>query len=246
MRFSSLNGFITLRPENCLVWRTLVPPQADETYISHTTRRSNNPLKTNAQGQSQSQIPVTAVLSSHGAVRVFRTGRSAVRRTGRRFIDNRIPLPPGSPTALHFGCFRKFSPLATGRAADTQIARKCANESLEPCKPLIVSIMGFVRQTREPPCLANNVSLQAPMQRDATQRRAFLARRRGGPRFEEREDADRRGGGPKMDWTKPGRFGRAIAYWALNGISRCGFGHRLHTGLLLGHLTAGSLPLQLL
>src|ERR1022692_2338024 len=118
----------------------------------HTTRRSNNPLKTNAQGQSQSQIPVTAVLSSHGAVRVFRTGRSAVRRTGRRFIDNRIPLPPGSPTALHFGCFRKFSPLATGRAADTQIARKCANESLEPCKPLIVSIMGFVRQTREPPC----------------------------------------------------------------------------------------------
>ncbi len=127
----------------------------------HTTRRSNNPLKTNAQGQSQSQIPVTAVLSSHGAVRVFRTGRSAVRRTGRRFIDNRIPLPPGSPTALHFGCFRKFSPLATGRAADTQIARKCANESLEPCKPLIVSIMGFVRQTREPPCLANNVSLQA-------------------------------------------------------------------------------------
>jgi hypothetical protein len=35
VRFSSLNGFITLRPENCLVWRTLVPPQADETYISH-------------------------------------------------------------------------------------------------------------------------------------------------------------------------------------------------------------------
>jgi hypothetical protein len=165
----------------------------------HTTRRSNNPLKTNAQGQSQSQIPVTAVLSSHGAVRVFRTGRSAVRRTGRRFIDNRIPLPPGSPTALHFGCFRKFSPLATGRAADTQIARKCANDSLEPCKPLIVSIMGFVRQTREPPCLANNVSLQAPMQRDATQRRAFLARRRGGPRFEEREDADR----PRR-WAKNG------------------------------------------
>ena len=54
-----------------------------------------------------------------------------------------------------------------------------------------------------------------------------------------------RGGGLKMDWTKPGRFGRAIACWALNGISRFCFGHRLHTGLLLGHLTAGSLPLQL-
>ena len=54
-----------------------------------------------------------------------------------------------------------------------------------------------------------------------------------------------RGGGLKMDWTKPGRFGRAIAYWALNGISRCGFGRRLHTALPCGHLTAGSLPLQL-
>src|ERR1039458_2296653 len=44
----------------------------------HTTRRSNNPLKTNAQGQSQSQIPVTAVLSSHGAVR---SAPPAVRRS---------------------------------------------------------------------------------------------------------------------------------------------------------------------
>src|ERR1017187_8157726 len=54
-----------------------------------------------------------------------------------------------------------------------------------------------------------------------------------------------RGGGLKMDWTKPGRFGRAIAYWALNGISRFGFGRRLHTALPCGHLTAGSLPLPI-
>jgi len=33
--------------------------------------------------------------------------------------------------------------------------------------------------------------------------RAFLARRRGGPVFRRREDADRRSGGLKMDWTKP-------------------------------------------
>ena len=83
------------------------------------------------------------------------------------------------------------------------------------------------------------------MQHGATQCRAFLARRRGGRRFQAREDADRRGGGLKMDWTKPGRFGRAIAYWALSGISRFGFGRRFHTALPCGHLTAGSLPLQL-
>jgi hypothetical protein len=37
-------------------------------------------------------------------------------------------------------------------------------------------------------------------------------------------DGGRRDGGLKMDWTKPGRFGRAIALCVLNGIDLFCFG----------------------
>ena len=60
------------------------------------------------------------------------------------------------------------------------------------------------------------------MQHGATQCRAFLARRRGGRRFQAREDADRRGGGLKMDWTKPSSL-NPVRIWQDNcpmGIER--------------------------
>ena len=70
--------------------------------------------------------------------------------------------------------------------------------------------------------------------------RAFLARRRGARFLRGNTNADRRAGGLKMDWTKPGRFGRVIALWALNGIDQFCFGSR-STDRLRGWTATGSI-----
>jgi|ERR1035441_1068993 hypothetical protein len=49
---------------------------------NYTTRHHQNPLKTNAQRQSQSRIPFAAMLYSHRVVNVFQ--HSAVRRSSRQ------------------------------------------------------------------------------------------------------------------------------------------------------------------
>ena len=45
---------------------------------------------------------------------------------------------------------------------------------------------------------------------------------------------DRRDVELKMDWTKPWRFGRAIALWVLNGIDQFCFGSRSTERLRVG------------
>src|SRR5450755_1460769 len=56
--------FISLRPEPCLDPRTLVPPQPDETNISHNTHIPAIPLKTKQTASEMSQLPLTLMLSS--------------------------------------------------------------------------------------------------------------------------------------------------------------------------------------
>jgi hypothetical protein len=59
----------------------------------YTTRHYENPLKTNAQLQSQSRTPFVAVLYSHRVTNVFRS-RSALRPTARRFIEHQHSFAP--------------------------------------------------------------------------------------------------------------------------------------------------------
>jgi len=69
-------------------------------------------------------------------------------------------------------------------------------------------------------------------------------------RLREQENADRRDGELKMDWTKPGRFGRRIAYMGIETNRRVLFGlaalaATLNIPLPCGHTTAGAPGLQL-
>jgi hypothetical protein len=68
----------------------------------YTTRHPENPLKTNAQPQSQSRIPLAAVLYSRRVIDVFHS-RSALRPTARRSIEQQnISAFQHRPTALRF------------------------------------------------------------------------------------------------------------------------------------------------
>src|ERR1039458_8292180 len=87
----------------------------------HTTRHHEDPLKTNAQRQSQSRVPFAAVLYSRRVINVFHS-RSALRPTARRFIEQQNSFAPSDrPTALRF----EFCSPNSQSAARTSRNRLC-------------------------------------------------------------------------------------------------------------------------
>lgn len=123
-------------------------PQADETDINHTTRSNHDPLKTNAQRQSQRRNPVSAVLCSHRASKGL-PHPAAPRTAGQpaSSLTLEIPLPHDSPYCPPFWLPPKL-PGDNGRTCRTHPNRTAPQAPVVTDKPFIITIMSFVRQAR--------------------------------------------------------------------------------------------------
>jgi len=129
----------------------------------HTTRRNKYPLKTNAQRQLQGRIPIAAVLSSHGVVRVFRTWPIRAPPDSPPLIDNRKFLcSMMRPTALRFSLFRNFpGRQRVGRAEGDQNAR-CTTDLAHTPLAIYYQHHGLCSSKTEPPSRAAVLTVGPP------------------------------------------------------------------------------------